>query len=757
MGEDAATNRWRRYEAWDERPLCQDQLAAEDPENGFCAAGSPHDPVPSLVLADGRVAVLDGRSEVEFDLIDAFIARHHLDLGIAAEAMALDGDLFARWLVDINIPRTQCVRYAAGMTPAKLADVMARLSTVELTFAQAKLRARREPANQAHVTNAKDDPLQMAADAATAVRLGFAEIETTVRVARNARLNAIGCQVGAAVAGGDTLVQCSVEEAEELRLALAGFTSYTETVSVYGTEGTFIDGDDTPWSKAFLVAAYASRGLKARCTSGAGSELLMGFHERKSFLYLEARCLCLQRAMGVQGTQNGGIDGAPVACTVPGGMWEILAENALAALLDLECASGNDTILSHSEIRRGAKIMPYLMAGSDLICSGMGAIPRYDNSFNASLFNAEDTEDYLALQRDYLVEGGLRHVPEDELVSVRHRAVAAMAAVLKELELAEPTERQLLSVVYAHGSDDTQTFSLGELGVMNDAVRDRGLTMVDVIRALAARGFACEAANLAAMARLRVAGDYLQTAARIKCGKVVSAVNDPNRYAGPGTGHRLTPRRRSQIVTMRNVLSREEVLTGQARWAAEERRRVTLTPRGRAALGKGGPEVVVGLSPAFLTKIFHTTGEAPLSQVLKALLDGIAHGGASARVVRMGHTADTSFLGLTAARLSASGIGIGIQAKGTTVIHRADLVPHMNLELFSQAPLMTEEAYRALGRNAACYARVENPEPVVVAYRGQALGARHHAETALLYAIETSLCDPATEPVELEVRFHERG
>ena len=592
----ATTNRWRRYDAWDERPLQLDRLAAEDPENGFCAANSPFDPTPSLCLADGEVVELDGRLAADFDLIDAFIARHHLDLGIAADAMALDSNQFARWLVDINVPREQCVRYAAGMTPAKLADVMGRLSTVELTFAQTKLRARREPANQAHVTNAKDDPLQMAADAATAVRLGFAEIETTVRVARNARLNAIGCQVGAAVAGGDTLVQCSVEEAEELRLALAGFTSYTETVSVYGTEGTFIDGDDTPWSKAFLVAAYASRGLKARCTSGAGSELLMGIHERKSFLYLEARCLCLQRAMGVQGTQNGGIDGAPVACTVPGGMWEILAENVLAALLDLECASGNDTILSHSEIRRGAKIMPFLMAGSDLICSGMGAIPRYDNSFNASLFNAEDTEDYLALQRDYLVEGGLRHVPEDELVTLRWRAVAAMAAVLEELGLAEPSEQQLHSVVYAHGSDDTVSFSLGELGVMNDAVRDRGLTMVDVIRALAARGFAAEAANLAAMARLRVAGDYLQTAARIQCGKVVSAVNDPNQYAGPGTGHRLTPHRRSQITAMRNVLSREEVLTEQGRWAAEERRRVTLTPkahvdrRPRRTRGRGRPE-----------------------------------------------------------------------------------------------------------------------------------------------------------------------
>ena len=81
-----------------------------------------------------------------------------------------------------------------------------------------------------------------------------------MRVARNAWPNALGCQVGAAVARGGTLLQCSVEEAEELRLGMAGFTSYAETVSVYGTERTFIDGDDTPWSKAFLAAAYAAAG-----------------------------------------------------------------------------------------------------------------------------------------------------------------------------------------------------------------------------------------------------------------------------------------------------------------------------------------------------------------------------------------------------------------------------------------------------------------------------------------------------------------
>ncbi len=135
---------------------------------------------------------------------------------------------------------------------------------------------------------------------------------------------------------------------------MAGFTSYAETVSVYGSEGAFIDGDDTPWSKGFLAAAYASRGVKMRATSGAGSELLMGFHQAQSMLYLEARCLCLQRAMGVQGTQNGGIDGAPVTMTVPGGARELMAENLIAVWLDLECASGNDARPTESEYpRRG--------------------------------------------------------------------------------------------------------------------------------------------------------------------------------------------------------------------------------------------------------------------------------------------------------------------------------------------------------------------------------------------------------------------
>src|SRR5690606_15641467 len=180
-------------------------------------------------------------------------------------------------------------------------------------------------------------------------------------------------------------------------------------------------------------------------------------------LYLEARCLCVQRGMGVQGTQNGGIDGAPLTGSMPGGMWEILAENLLASVLDLECASGNDTRISASDVRVGAKIMPYLMAGTDFICSGFGSIPAYDNSFNASLFNAEEIEDYLTVQRDFMVDGGIAWPGEGALLDARRRAVAAMAAVLEELGLARPTARQCESVVMAHGSRDSEGLELAEV------------------------------------------------------------------------------------------------------------------------------------------------------------------------------------------------------------------------------------------------------------------------------------------------------
>lgn len=745
-------NRWRRFDDWDARPLRLDKFAREDPANGFSALHSPADPAPGVTVTDGRITAMDGRAVADFDMIDRFIATYHLDPAVAPQAMAIPPLQLARMLVDPNVPRATLTRLAHGLTPARLAETVAQLNALELAFAYAKMRARQSPGNQAHVTNAKDDPLQLAADAAIAVALGFDEIETTQRVARNAWSNALACAVGAAVGRWGTLFQCSSEEAEELQIAMAGFTSYAETVSVYGSEGAFIDGDDTPWSKAFLAAAYASRGVKMRCTSGAGAELLMGFHQSQSLLYLEARCLCLQRAMGVQGTQNGGIDGAPVTLSIPGGARELMAENLIAVWLDLECASGNDARPTESEIRVGAKIAPYLLAGSDLICSGFGSILKYDNSFNPSLLNGEELEDFLVLQRDFDADGGLTPLDEHRAMDLRTRALDAISAVLTDLNLAQPTREMRASVATASGSNDTASFTAGDASRISAAIQSRGITVIDVIQSLARQGFAEEAQNLLNLVCLRLSGDTLQTSALIRGGRVLSALNDPNTYAGPGTGHRVSPARRTELGAIRDQIGQAEVLRSQAAFSRAESAAIRYRPLGPAAPGTG-TEIVIGLSPAFGTRLHKTLAGEPVSAMLRAVLDGITAGGATPRVVRMGHTADTSFLGLTAARLSGSGIGIGLQAKGTAVIHQSDRLPHHNLELFSNAPVTTLAHYRQLGANAAAYAMGQTPEPIIVPTRGMALGARYHAEVALTYAIETALCQDGAAPQELAIEI----
>ncbi|RBP09896.1 propanediol dehydratase large subunit [Roseiarcus fermentans] len=740
--------RWRRFEEWDLRPLRLDSFAEENPEDGFSVFSSPYDPKPSLRLAaDGAVLEMDGRAATDFDVLDAFIARHHIDPEVAGEAMEMDSARIARMLVDVNVPRPRLERLARGMTPAKLTEVLGLLNALETTFAYSKMRQRNSPGNQAHVTNAKDDPLQLAADAAVAVGLGFDEIETTMRVAGNSWSNALACTVGAAVGRGSTLFQCSIEEAEELKIGLAGLATYAETVSVYGTEESFVDGDDTPWSKTFLTAAYASRGIKARCTSGASAELLMGYHERRSVLYLEARCLCLQRAMGVQGTQNGGIDGAPLTASMPAGVHELLAENLLAVWLGLECASGNDTRISESEIRVGAKITPYLLAGSDLITSGFGSVKAYDNSFNPSLFNGEELEDYLVLQRDFQVDGGLTPLAEEEALRLRRQAVEALADVLDELGLARADADMKESVIYASGSKETLTFSPVKTSEISRNIASRGLTALDVIRALATRGHEHVAKNVLLMLKQRVSGDYLQTSAVIRGGKVISAVNDPNSYSGPGTGYRMSSDKWNRVKSVRGTINREQVLAAEG-----GRNQSSDAPRlhgiGRAEQGRDPHEVVIGISPAFGERLHRTTAGHAVTDVLDALHAGILSGGGLPRIVRILHTADTSFLGLTAARLSGSGYGIGIQAKGTAVIHQRDKLPHMNLELFSNAPLVTLKQYRQMGANAARMTWGELPDPVIVVNDGQALGARFHTRVALLHAIETKMTAPGAEPVD---------
>ena len=446
--------RSKRFERIAERPINKDTFVKPWPEVGLSTTFSPFDPVPSLTIEDGRLVEMDGVASENFDLVEEFIARHAIDLDVAPRAMATPSRDIAHMIVDINIPRTTVLEIVSGCTPAKLVEIVNQMNVLEMMMGLAKMRARRSPANQAHVTNRKENPALLAADAAEAALRGFAEIETTVAVARYAPFNALAILVGSQTARGGVLTQCAVEEATNLRLGFKGLTSYSETLSVYATERAFVEGDDTPWSKAFLASAYASRGVKTRFTSGAGAPALMGHAQGKSMLYLEARSLLATRAAGSQGSQNGSISCIALPEALPDGLRAVTGENLIAMLLGLEVASGNDALASHSDIRKAAKLMLQFIPGTDFITSGYGAIPRPDNMFGGGNFDVSELDDWYVLQRDMRIDGGIEPIAEGPALQARARAARALQAVFAAFGFPPITDEEIIAATGAYGSED---------------------------------------------------------------------------------------------------------------------------------------------------------------------------------------------------------------------------------------------------------------------------------------------------------------
>ena len=180
---------------------------------------------------------------------------------------------------------------------------------------------------------------------------------------------------------------------------------------------------------------------------------------------------------------------------------------------------------------------------------------------------------------------------------------------------------------------------------------------------------------------------------------------------------------------------------------------VVLVDKGVATAGTDAAEVVVGVSPAFGRSLHRTLSGLTVGEVLREVLDGIAERGAQARVVRIEATVDVGLIGLNAARLAGSGIGIGLQSKGTAVLHQRDLKPLQNLELYSVAPLLDRAAYRRLGQNAAEHALGGRPVTVQNPYTDEAITARYHARVVTLMRIERAASRMGASPIELEVRF----
>lgn len=173
---------------------------------------------------------------------------------------------------------------------------------------------------------------------------------------------------------------------------------------------------------------------------------------------------------------------------------------------------------------------------------------------------------------------------------------------------------------------------------------------------------------------------------------------------------------------------------------------------GTAEPGTSRDEVVIAVGPAFGRSQRETIVGVPHQEVLRQIVAGIEEEGLKARIIRVYRSSDVAAVGVEGDHLSGSGICVALQSKGTTLIHQRDLQPLSNLELFPQAPLLTPETYRAIGKNAAKYAKGESPTPVPT-LNDQMARPKYQALSALLHIKETKHVVKGKKAEELRVNL----
>src|SRR5205823_4825464 len=286
----------------------------------------------------------------------------------------------------------------------------------------------------------------------------------------------------------------------------------------------------------------------------------------------------------------------------------------------------------------------------DFVTSGYSVMPRYDNMFGGGNYDADDLEEWMTVQRDWQVDAGIEPATEEELVAVRDRAARAVQAVFAELGLPEITDAEVEAATYGATSRDLPDRDRAADAAAADRLLAAGTNGVDVVRALDKWGFTDVAEAIVGMQRQRVSADYLQTSAVIDAsGTVHSAVNDPNRYSGPGTGYRLEGERWQLLQSLPYVVDPRELVEADGAGSS------VVAESGEARVGDRSDEVVVAVGPAFGDGLRATINGLAHADVLAAVCDGIREGGAEPRLVRVRRSSDVAFIGHDGALLSGSG------------------------------------------------------------------------------------------------------
>src|SRR6202011_213773 len=155
------------------------------------------------------------------------------------------------------------------------------------------------------------------------------------------------------------------------------------------------------------------------------------------------------------------------------------------AWLDLEVASGNDAIASHSEIRKTAKLMGQFLPGTDFVTSGYSAIPRYDNMFGGGNFDSDDLDEWLTIQRDWQIDAGIEPLEEEHALALRGQAARAVQAVFAAFGFPAISDEEVELATTCLDSRDLPDRDRARDVLAADRVLTEGIAGLDVARALA--------------------------------------------------------------------------------------------------------------------------------------------------------------------------------------------------------------------------------------------------------------------------------
>ena len=193
----------------------------------------------------------------------------------------------------------------------------------------------------------------------------------------------------------------------------------------------------------------------------------------------------------------------------------------MVMLRNLESCTGNDALMSESDVRRTSRTHPIFIGGSDFICSGFGSIQRYDNMFGPSQWNAEDIDDYLG---DAARLGRRRRPAHRRRAGGGAPARAGGRGRARRLPRgsAWPTSTTTGSAqaVDAAGSKDVPAADLMTPLSASRLIRDSRTSRCSTwSRALDESGLRrWRPSGCSTMLRARVAGDYLQTVGDLRRG-----------------------------------------------------------------------------------------------------------------------------------------------------------------------------------------------------------------------------------------------